>query len=135
MCRSVNSEDAATAGFTLVEALVALVVVAVALTAIGSLIASTVRNTRWLDQRLALVETARAIATGLPDRRQLAPGSLTGEIAGHRWRLDVMSYPVAEPDPRRPPPWIPLTVVVRVQAPGGQILQLDSVRLKRRPAQ
>lgn len=133
MRRSVNSESGGTAGFSLVEALVALAVVAVALTAIGSLIATTVRNTRWLDQRLALVETARAIETGLPDRRRLAPGSLTGEVAFHRWRLDVGPYPVAEPDPRRPPPWIPLTVVIRVQAPGGQILQLDSVRLQRRP--
>jgi general secretion pathway protein I len=129
--RSVNSESGGTAGFTLIEALIALAVVAVALTAIGSLIATTVRNTLWLGQRLALVETARAVATGLPDRGRLAPGSLTGEVAAHRWRLDVAPYPAAEGDPRRPPRWVPLTVVIRVQAPGGQLLQLDSVRLVR----
>jgi general secretion pathway protein I len=67
------------AGFTLIEVLVALAVVAVSLTAIGSLVATNVRGTRALDQRLALVETTRAILTGLPDHEQIAPGSLSGE--------------------------------------------------------
>jgi general secretion pathway protein I len=57
-----------TAGFMLVEVLVALAVVAVALAAIGSLIATTVRGARSLDTHLMLAETARMIATALPDR-------------------------------------------------------------------
>ena len=126
MRRSVTSER----GFTLIEALVALAVVAVSLAAIGALIATTVRNTRWLDQRLALAETARAIAAGLPDRGDLAPGSLRGNLGGHAWRLDVVPYPVANPQP----PWMPVTVVIRVQSPAGQVLQLDSIRLARSPA-
>jgi general secretion pathway protein I len=130
--RSVDSERAATAGFTLIEALVALSIVAVALAAIGALVATTVRNTRWLDQRLALAETARAVTAGLPDRANLAVGSLRGEVGTHAWRLDVLPYPVAPPDPQRPPTWIPVTVVLRVQSPDGQMLQLDSIRLTRR---
>jgi general secretion pathway protein I len=52
------------AGFTLIEALVALAVVAVSITAIGSVVATNIRGTAALGQRLVLVETTRAILTG-----------------------------------------------------------------------
>ena len=74
--------DHARAGFTLIEVVVALALVAVALTAIGSLIATTIRGTRSLDQHLSLAETARAIEAALPNRDQLTPGTTTGEMAG-----------------------------------------------------
>jgi general secretion pathway protein I len=122
----------ATAGFTLIEALVALAVVAVSLSAIGSTIATTVRGVRSLDRRLALVETSRAILTGLPDRNELSPGSLSGELAGHRWRVDVRPFVVdgaANQDTAR---WLPQSVTIRVQSPSGGILELDTVRLRRR---
>ena len=70
------------AGFTLIEVLVALAVLAVSLTAIGSLVATNIRATRALDQRLALAATARAILTGLPDREEFAVSNSSGEIAG-----------------------------------------------------
>ena len=101
------------AGFTLIEVLVALAVVAVSLTAIGSLVATNIRGTRALGQRLALVETTRAILTGLPDREQLVSGNLSGEFADHRWRVDVLPFMADFIDPRRPAPWMPQTVVVK----------------------
>jgi general secretion pathway protein I len=76
-------------GFTLIEVLVALAVVAVSLTAIGSLVATNARGTRALDQRLALVEATRAIVTGLPDREKIVPGDLSGEYNYHRWQVDT----------------------------------------------
>jgi general secretion pathway protein I len=120
-----------TAGFTLLEVLVALAVVAASLAAIGALVAANVRGTRALDQRLALMETARAVLAGLPPRDALVPGSLTGEIAGHRWRVDVSPLAIPAADPRRPPPWLPQAVTVRVEAPSGQVVRLDTVRLRR----
>jgi general secretion pathway protein I len=132
LCRSTDLECRRhEAGFTLLEALVALAVVAGALAAIGSLVATNIRGTRAIDQRLALVETSRAILTGLPDRGQLVPGNVTGEIADHRWRLDVLPFAAPFVDPRRPTPWVPQAIVVRVQSPSGQILRLDTVRLHR----
>src|SRR5436853_460166 len=80
------------AGFTLVEVLVAIGVLAVALTAIGSLVATTVRGTRAIDDRLMLVETARSVAVAMPDRDRLAPGNFSGELGGQRWRVDVLPY-------------------------------------------
>src|ERR1700730_18622229 len=85
--RAISSatEASGQVGFTLVEVLVALSVVAVSLAAIGSLIAVTTRAARSVGGHLDLVETTRTIFTGLPDRNQLVPGSLAGEIGGHPW--------------------------------------------------
>jgi general secretion pathway protein I len=133
LSRSSCERDRAVAGFTLIEVVVALALVAVALTAIGSLIATTIRGTRSIDQHLSLAETARAIEAALPGRDELKPGTSTGEMAGYRWRLDVLPFVASFVDPRLPSPWMPQTVVITVQAPGGPVLQINTVRLQRRP--
>jgi general secretion pathway protein I len=120
------------AGFTLIEVLVALSVVAVSLVAIGSLIAANVRGVRSLDPHLALTETARAVMTGLPGRNELVPGSISGELADHRWRVDVLPFVTEDPQTQATARWIPQTVVIRVQSPQGGILQLNTVRLRQR---
>jgi general secretion pathway protein I len=122
----------ANGGFTLIEVLVALAVIAVSLGAIGSLIAASVRGTRALERQVALVETARSVIAGLPDRESFVPGGFAGVTAGHRWRVDVLPFRTGT-DPKEPTPWLPQTVVVRVQSPSGPILQVESVRLRRRP--
>lgn len=118
-------------GFTLIEVLIALAVVSISLAAIGSLMATTVRAMRSIDQHFALVETARTIETGLPDRADLT-GNLSGDLAGHRWRVNVSPFVADFVDPRLPTPWVPQSVVIRVQSPGGAILRVDTIRLQRR---
>jgi general secretion pathway protein I len=118
-------------GFTLIEALVALAVVAVSLAAIGSLVAANVRGAVAVDQRLSLVEAARSILTSLPDRGQLAPGDSRGELAGNRWQIDVLPFTADFVDPSRPTSWVPHALVIRVQSPNGQLLRIDTVRLQR----
>jgi len=121
-------------GFTLIEVLVALTVVAIMLSAIGSLVATTVRGARSVGGHLALTETARAILAGMPGRNDLAPGNFSGAVADHRWRVDVLPFSADFIDPEKSN-WIPQTVVVRVQSPDGPILQLNTVSLRRKPAQ
>ena len=111
----------------------ALAVVAAMLASISSVIATSVRGVRAVDRHVALVEVSRAVMTGLPERERLAPGSLEGELANHRWRLDVGPFVSDLVDPRSASPWMPQTVVVRVQLGTGQILEMDTVRLRRRP--
>ena len=121
-------------GFTLIEVLVALSVVAISLAAIGSLIAVTTRGARAVGLHLTLVETARLIITGLPDRDRLVPGNFSGESASHRWRVDVLPFHADFINPTQSN-WSPQTVVVRVQSPAGKILQVNTVRLRRKPPQ
>jgi len=118
------------AGFTLIEALVALAVIAISLAVIGSVVAANVRGTITVDQRISLLETARSLLTALPDRGDLSPGDTSGEMGGNRWRIDVMPFAADFVDPTQPTRWVPLDVVIRVEAPNGGMLRLDTVRLR-----
>jgi general secretion pathway protein I len=118
------------AGFTMIEALVALSVIAVSLAAIGSLVASNVRATRRVDDRLSVVQTARAVLTGLPDRGSLALGDFSGAMGDNHWRVDVLPFSAGFVDPSRATQWVPQAVVIRVESPTGQQLRLDTVRLQ-----
>lgn len=118
------------AGFTLIELLVALSVLAVSITAIGALMATNNRGTLALDQRFAMVEATRAVVAGLPDRSQLRPGTLSGEYNYHRWQVDTQPLVADFIDPRKPTPWIPELMIVRVKSPGGQQLRIETVRLR-----
>jgi general secretion pathway protein I len=117
-------------GFTLIEALVALAIVAAVLGSIGAVIATTVKGTRGIDQRLALGGTAETLLATLPARTLLKPGRQSGETAGHRWRVDVSPMNVAvSTDAPLTQRFVPLAVSLRLQAPGGPAMQVTTVRL------
>jgi general secretion pathway protein I len=115
------------AGFTLIEALVALAIIAAVLSSIGAVIATTVKGTRAIDQRLALAGAAETLLATLPARSLLKPGRQSGELAGHRWRIDVAPMNVAAVSPASP--FVPLAINMRMQAPGGPAIQVTTVRL------
>jgi general secretion pathway protein I len=117
----------------LIEALVALAVVAVMLTAIASLTAANLRGVRAIDDRVTVVEAARAVTAGLPDRAELKPGLLSGAMLGHRWRAEVFPFAADYVDPRARTPWVPQAVVLTVEAPGGPRVRVETVRLRRLP--
>ncbi len=120
-------------GFTLIEVLVALAVVAATITAIGALVAVSTRGAMSIEQRLQFRETLRALVTSLPDRHDLDPGSATGVAAGFGWRLEIAPFVATFVDPQAPTPWQPEAVVITVRSPSGQQLQINTVRLRRRP--
>lgn len=124
--------DHATAGFTIIEVLVALAVVAISLSSIGMLIATTVRGTRAIERQLTKLETTRAILAALPDRDQLALGSLSGERAEQRWRIDVLPFAATNVDPQQATTWVPQSIVVTVQSPDGGMMRINTIRLHRR---
>jgi general secretion pathway protein I len=118
------------AGFTLIEALVALAIVAAVLGSIGAVIATTVRGTRSIDQRVALAGTAGALLAALPARNLLKPGRQSGETAGHRWQIDVSPMQIPDAgDASQAPRFVPLSVSMRLQAPGGPLMAITTVRL------
>jgi general secretion pathway protein I len=118
------------AGFTIIEVLVAIAVVAFSLTAIGALTGTTTRGVRSLGQHTALVEAARTVAATLPSRTQLATGEIAGELYGNRWRVGTSPF-FGDAPPVPDSPWVPETISIRVQSPSGAALRLETIRLQR----
>ena len=148
-CRIARSEirpPRGTAGFTLIEVLVAIAVLAVVLGAIGAVVGNTVRTIRSVDRRLPLLETAQSLIASLPARNALQPGTQSGTSGEFRWRIDAVLLNSNVPDndaaaalsaaaTGTPPKvsWMPLAITVRVQGSEGPPVRLDTVRLIPRP--
>ncbi|WP_342740089.1 prepilin-type cleavage/methylation domain-containing protein [Bradyrhizobium sp. B117] len=128
-----NCSDGA-AGFTLIEALVALAIIVAVLGTIGSVIATTAKGTRSIDQRLALAGTAERLLADLPPRALLKPGRQSGELAGSRWRVDIapMNVPGDDPAANR---FVPMAVNLRLQRADGVAIQITTVKLVPRTTQ
>jgi general secretion pathway protein I len=124
-----------TRGFTLIEALVALAIVAAVLGSIGAVIATTVKGTRSIDQRLALIGAAETLLAALPARNLLKPGGQSGELAGHRWRIDIAPLNMTAREVSQTSRFIPLAVIMRLQAPSGPAIQVTTVRLVQKSAE
>jgi general secretion pathway protein I len=122
-------------GFTLIEALVALAIIAAVLSSISAVIATTVKGSRSIDQRLALTGAAETLLAALPDRKLLKPGRQSGEVAGHRWRIDVAPLSAAVQAAPQTSPFVPLVVTMALQAPGGPAISITTVRLVPRTAE
>ena len=131
-----QSIDSGEAGFTLIEVLIALALVAVSVVAIGSLMATNARGVRALEQHVALMQTARTVMTAaIPQRAELRPGALSGQTDDYRWTIDVTplggGWTVKDADV----PWVPELVRVRVRSPSGAVSDIRTVRLMQRPSQ
>jgi general secretion pathway protein I len=128
---------AGTAGFTLIEVLVAIAVLAVVLGAIGAVVGTTVRGIRSVDRRLPLLETAQSLLAALPAREALQPGTQSGASGEYRWRIDAVALAQRAPDSAatdaKAAKWMPLAITVRVQGSEGPPVRLDTVRLVPRP--
>jgi len=124
--------NASNRGFTLIEAVIALAIVATSLASIGALIATTSRATTSIESHLSRLQALRAVAAALPGRDQLANGQTSGELGGQRWQLDVSPYLRTRAAGRDQPTWVPYVVALTVQSAGSPPIRIDSVRLKRR---
>lgn len=131
MSRSRPCRRRSEAGFTLIEAVVALALVTIVLAAIGTLVATNARGAWKLEQRVALVDAARLVASTLPSAGARLPEDLRGRAAGHRWQMRVTPFlddiPIV-PDSR----FVPQRVELRVQSPSGAIMSLETIRLQAR---
>jgi general secretion pathway protein I len=128
--------DRRDAGFTIIEVLVALVIFAVSIVAIGSVMSTNARGVRTLESHVALMQSAQNIfATAIPPRKELAPGTLSGQLRDFRWSVDIGpvggDWLVEGADVA----WIPELVKVRVRSPSGATVNLETVRLMHRPRQ
>jgi general secretion pathway protein I len=124
------------AGFTIIEVLIALAVVAVSIVAIGSVMSTNARGVRLLEQHVTLMQNARTVMTaGIPPRAELGPGELSGVIDDYKWNIDVGPLGEGWDAPGAELPWIPALVRIRVKSPSGAESDLRTVRLMRRQPQ
>ena len=122
------------AGFTIIEVLVALALVAVVIVAIGSLMATNVRGVRSFEQHVALLQASRTVMTiGIAPRAELRSGSSSGQIDGYRWTVDVAPLGGEWAVDNADVPWMPELVRVRVKSPTGAVSDIRTVRLMKRP--
>jgi general secretion pathway protein I len=120
------------AGFTIIEVLVALALVAVVIVAIGSLMATNARGVRKFEQHVALVQASRtALTAAIPSRAELRPGTSSGQNEGYRWTVDVMPLGGEWTVPNADVPWQPELVRIRVRSPSGATSDIRTVRLIR----
>ena len=128
--------DRPDAGFTILEVLIALAVVAVTIVAIGSVMSTNARGVRVLENHVALMQTAQTVlATAIPPRQQLAPGVRSGQLHDFRWQADIRPVGGDWAADDADIAWIPELVSIRVRSPGGAIVELKTVRLMHRPQQ
>jgi general secretion pathway protein I len=128
--------DRGDAGFTIIEVLIALALVAVSIVAIGSVMSTNVRGVRSLEQHVALMQTTRAVmTTGIPQRAELGAGALSGRINDYQWKIDVGPLGGGWAVKGADVAWIPALVRVRVRSSSGAVSDLRTVRLMHRPSQ
>lgn len=116
-------------GFTLIEVLVALVLVAFSLSSIESLMAANTRTVRNLNEHLAMISVARTVETMIPDPGQRETGDSSGMLDGYDWRIDFRPFTAAGLRPS--PTWAARTAVITVTSPSGAVFTFDTVRLSR----
>lgn len=127
--------DGHEAGFTIIEVLIALAVVAVSILAIGSVMSTNVRGVRVLEQHVTLMQTTRAVmAAEVPARARLTFGTLSGNTNGLPWRIDVSPLGEGWDAPGAEVAWIPALVRIQVRGPSGAVSDLKTVRLVQGPA-
>ncbi|MDB5567352.1 MAG: ral secretion pathway protein GspI [Tardiphaga sp.] len=128
--------DRREAGFTIIEVLIALAIVAVSIVAIGSVMSTNVRGVRSLEQHVALMQTTRTVmTTGIPSGAGAGPGATSGQIDDYRWTIDVRPLGGDWTVPGADIAWVPELVRVRVRSPSGAVSELRTVRLMHRPSE
>lgn len=122
------------AGFTIIEVLIALAVVAASIVAIGSVMSTNARSVRALEDHLALMQAAQTVlATAIPPRKDISPGSLSGQLRDYRWQVDVSPLGGGWEANDERVAWIPERIRIRVRATSGATVDIETVRLIPRP--
>ena len=130
MFRATSPTDGRDAGFTIIEVLIALAVVAVSIVAIGSVMSTNIRGVRSLEQHVTLMQTARSVmAADVPPRGEIGVGTWSGRTNDHQWRIDVSPMGDEWSAAGDKAAWIPALVRIQVRSPSGAVMDLSTVRL------
>jgi prepilin-type N-terminal cleavage/methylation domain-containing protein len=124
-------DDEGQAGFTLLEALVALAVVLAFAAALGPHLSQARRIMDHAEGRVAAQVMLRSLLDAPFDRSGLAKASRKGEAGGLRWRIaaePVLAAAPGAPDQQR---WLPYRVTASVAWGADQVITAETIRLGR----
>ena len=117
-------------GFTLIEIIVALAILAVALGALFQSFSGGLRATTVAERQAAAVMLAQSLLDRVGQDIPLVPGEQAGvSDDGLRWSLAIAPSPLIAPERRADSPLLPLDVRVSVAAERGSPVTLTSLRL------
>ena len=121
----------ATAGFTLLEALIAIVILALSLSALLSLYSTGLRGINVIAGQLRARLLAQSVMAELSYDRALRPGTLEGRFDQFAWTLSVTPFEDGDADPRQPGPWTMHQLDLTVSWPVGRRFELQTLRMLR----
>ena len=117
-------------GFTLIEIIVSLAILAVALGALFQSFSGGLRATGVADRKSAAVMLAQSLLERIGQDIPLVPGEQAGVSEdGLRWSIAIAPSPLIAPDHRADSPLLPFDVAVTVAGDGGRPLVLTTLRL------
>ena len=122
-----NPHDNGEAGFTLLEALVALALILAFVGVLAPYLSQSRRIIAHAEDRVAAQVLLRSLLDAPFDRSTLANAAREGELGGLRWRL------IAEPAAGAPVSrdWSAYRVTARVSWGDGQAIDAETIRLAR----
>ena len=129
--RSFRDDGKGQAGFTLLEALVALAVVLVFAAALGPHLSQARRIMDHAEGRVAAQVMLRSLLDAPFDRSGLANASRKGEAGGLRWRIVAEPVLAAAPGAPDQPKWLPYRVTASVAWGADQVITAETIRLGR----
>jgi type II secretory pathway pseudopilin PulG len=129
-CSSIsNDRSAKRGGFTLLEALVALALVAAFFATLAPFLFHARRIMNNAEGRVAAHILLRTLLNAPFDRFHLADTARAGTFNGLRWRVVATPFAIdaAPPDPAQS--WTAYRIVASVSAGPGQVMTAETIRL------
>jgi prepilin-type N-terminal cleavage/methylation domain-containing protein len=125
-----NDRSDRRAGFTLLEALVALALLLIFASAIGPHLSQARRIMANAEGRVAAQVLLRSLLNAPFDRSSKAGASQQGETNGLHWRIDT--EPEAAVSAQNQSDWSAFRVVASVTWAPGQVIMAETIRLRKR---
>jgi general secretion pathway protein I len=125
-----KSGERGKAGFTLLEALIAITVLALSLSALLSLYSTGLRGVAAIDGNMRARLLAQSVMAEMSHERASRPGKVQGRSDQFTWTLTVAPYDEPERGQQRSP-WTLHHLVVTVSWPHGRQIELQTLRMLR----
>jgi general secretion pathway protein I len=123
------------AGFTLLEALIAIVILALSLSALFQVYSTGLRGVAGIDEHLRARLLAQSVMAEMSYDRALRPGRLQGRADQFVWTLSITPFEEAEATTRQAgtSPWTLHHLALTVSWARGRRIELQTLRLLRTP--